>query len=73
MLNTLRKRLDKFRDEWNAAGQALEAAQQRDARRRATEQRAKTARIEAGECDQDACINPAELNGKCRGCWSAIF
>ena len=73
MFNTLKRKAAQFRDEWNAAGEALEAAQKRNAQRNASEKRAKAARVADGECDQLGCGNTAEKDGKCRGCWSVIF
>lgn len=69
----LRDRVQRFRQDWWAAGEAVEAAERRLERQMATERRRKAERVAAGECDQYGCTRPARRGGKCQPCLGAIF
>ena len=57
---------DQFKQDWAAAGEALDEADRRRAR---SQSKSKP----GGECSQKGCTNPAWQAGVCKGCGSAIF
>ncbi|MBK1784548.1 hypothetical protein [Prauserella cavernicola] len=66
----IREKFERFKQDWAASSEALEANLAAGARRRAREQEARRA---AGGCGTDNCPRSAERDGYCRPCWSAIF
>lgn len=63
----LKRKWEQFRSDWDAAGQALEAAEKRRAAKNARQARPE------GTCRQHGCPRDAAKDGYCRGCWAAIF
>lgn len=70
---SLRDRFKRFREDWDAAGKRLEEIQAQQDRRERKQAAEKARRVGEGECDQLGCNRPAEKDGKCMPCWSAIF
>jgi len=70
---SLRDRFKRFREDWDAAAKRLEEIQAQQERRERKQAAEKARRIAEGECDQIGCSRGADRDGKCDGCWSAIF
>ena len=68
-----RDKFKQFRADRDAAARRLEEMEAQRERRNRRAAAEKARRVAEGECDQTWCSNPASPNGKCDGCWAAIF
>lgn len=70
---SLRDRFKRFREDWESAGERLADWAEHEERRERKRAAEKARRVAGGECDQIGCSRGADRDGKCGGCWAAIF